>query len=525
MSVTKIEATRDQIVIYVSGAHEGKVLLRETVPVISDKPGRTLSLTEVDLRGGLASIARFSGEHDRLFSEFTLFRHNERMAGVCYVTEVSEDVTENRLPYPQPDTIKALNANASDTKTLGVQQATYNVNLPALMAACPSAETLEYRHAGRTYWFLRDRVNVIDAYLREQDRLGVLITMILLNSPKHFNPTGEKALLEACLHPGYDAGSSDALISAFDMRTEEGQGYYRAFCEFLSERYTREDRLYGRIAGFIISNEVQSQYVWGNAGDLDVEDYTREYTQALRLAWLSGQKHCAYLRVYLSLDHFWNQAFHPDQPLRYYSGRQVIDGIHTHAVRDGDFPWHVAHHPYPEDLRRPDFWNDRSAEFIFDTARITFRNLEVLPAYLAQERLLYRGTPRRIIFSEQGFNSQQGPLQALTEDMGEAGYVLAYLKARAIPTVDMLTHHAYLDNPHEFGLNLGVRRYEPNTADHVGQAKPIYQAIRDMDTEQEPARITKARTYIGSDVFDYLRQPPVVVTERDRAKLSDFGTT
>ena len=524
MGVTKIEATRDQIVLYVSDLNEGKVLLRETVPVISDKPGRTLSLTEVNVRSGAASIARFVGEHDRLFSEFTLFWRNERIAGVCYVTDVAEEVKENRLPYPQPDTIKALNANASDTETLGIKQATYNVNLPALMAAYPLADTVEYRHDGRTYWFLRDRVNEIDDYLREQDKLGVLITLILLNSPKHFNPTGEKVLLEACLHPGYDAGSSDAFISAFDMRTEEGQGYYRAFCEFLSERYTREDRLYGCVAGFIISNEVQSQYVWGNAGELGVEDYTREYTQALRLAWLCGQKHCTYLRVYLSLDHFWNQAFHTDQPLRYYSGRQVIDGINAHAVRDGDFPWHVAQHPYPEDLRWPDFWHDRSAEFTFETARITFRNMEVLPAYLAQDHLLYRGTARRIIFSEQGFNSQDGLLQTVTEDMGEAGYVLAYLKARAIPTVDMLTHHAYIDNPHEFGLNLGVRRYEPNTADHLGQAKPIYQAIRDMDTEQEPERIAKARTYVGPDVFDYLRRPPLVVAERDRDTLSDFGT-
>lgn len=525
MNVTKIEVTRDQIVVHVSGSNEGRGLLRESVPIISDKPGRTLSLTEVEVRGGTASIGRFVGEHDRLFSEFTLFWRNERVGGVRYVTDVAEDVAENRLPYPQPGTIKALNANADDTKTLGIKQAGYNVNLPGLMAAYPSAEALEFRHCGQTYWFLRDRVNAIDAYLREQDRLGVVITMILLNSAKYFNPTGEQALLEACLHPGYAATSSDAFISAFDMQTEEGQGYYRAFCEFLAERYTREDRLYGRIAGFIVSNEVQSQYVWGNAGDLAVDDYTREYTQAMRLAWLCGQKHCAYLRVYVSLDHFWNQAFHSDQPLRYYSGRQVIDGINTHAVRDGNLPWNVAHHPYPENLSWPDFWHDRTAEFTFDTPRITFRNMEVLPAYLAQERLLYRGTPRRIIFSEQGFNSQAGPLQAVTEEMGEAGYVLAYLKARAIPTVDMLTHHAYIDNPHEFGLNLGVRRYEPHTADHVGQAKPIYEAMRDMDTEQEPARIAKARTYIGPGIFDYLRGSHVVVAEHDDTAMPDFGTT
>ncbi len=525
MVVTKIEATRDQIRIHVSNADEQEVLVRETNPVIFEKPGSMISMTKVKVRQGILVLGRLNGPHDRLYSEFALFWENAQIGGVRYVTDVAADVPTNRLPYPQPVRIKALNANAQDVQTLGIQQATYNVNLPSLMAANPSAGTLEYHHDGRTYWFLQDRVLAIDEYLREQDRCGVLVTLILLNAPKHFQSTRDAVLLDACLHPGFDAESPNVFISAFDMRTADGQGYYRAFCEFLAERYTRNDQLYGRIAGFIIGNEVQSQYVWGNAGDLGVDEYTREYTQALRLAWLCGQKHCAYLRVYASLDHFWNQAFHNDQPLRYYSGRQVIDSINRHAVRDGDFPWHVAYHPYPEDLRWPDFWHDRSAEFTFDTARITFRNMEVLPAYLAQDALCYRGSPRRIIFSEQGFNSQSGPLQQMTEEMGEAGYVLAYLKARAMPTVDMLMHHAYLDNPHEFGLNLGIRRYDPEAPDHVGSTKPIYHAIRDMDTEQEPARIAKARAAIGPAIFGYLHHPPAPVAVPDRTSRSDFGTS
>jgi hypothetical protein len=361
----------------------------------------------------------------------------------------------------------------------------------------------------------------VDDYMREQDLLGVLVTLILLNSPKHFGATRERTLLDACLHPGYDWSCEWSFISAFDMRTEEGQGYYRAFCEFLAERYTREDRRYGRIGGLIIGNEVGLQYMWGNAGEMTVEAYTREYAQALRLAWLCARKHCAYLRVYASLDPIWHgTAFRPTQPLRYYCGRQIIDGVNEHVTRDGNFPWDVAHHPYPE---APDFWHDRTADFSFDAQRITFRNMEVLAAYLAQDRLLYRGEPRRIIFSEQGFNSQTGPLQRLTEEMGEAGYVLAYLKARAMRTVDMFMHHAYTDNPHEFGLNLGIRRYDPDRPDHVGEAKPIYEAVRDMDTEREPARIAKAREYIGADIFDYLLNPPEIAQGNDPATMTDFG--
>ena len=107
--------------------------------------------------------------------------------------------------------------------------------------------------------------------------------------------------------------------------------------------------------------------------------------------------------------------------------------------------------------------------------------------------------------------------------MGEAGYVLAYLKARAIPTVDMMMHHAYTDNPHEFGLNLGIRRYDADRPDHVGEAKPIYEAVRDMDTEREAARIAKAREYIGADIFDYLLNPPAIAHGSDPATMTDFG--
>ena len=525
MRIVKIEATRAQIIIHFDGANGGRALVRETVPVIAEKQGRTLSIAEKEIANGVITLDRFEGKHDRLFSEFSVFMDNTRAEGVRYVTEVADDVPANRLPYPQPGTIKALGGTPEDIKLLGLKQTGMNVNLPAIMAAFPGDGTLPYEHDGKTYWFIKDRIDKLDSYMRELDELGLLVTFVLLNSPKHFEGTGESILQDACLHPGYDWSFPDAFISAFDMRTEEGQGYYRAFCEFLAERYSREDRKYGRAGGFIISNEVDAQYIWGNAGDMTVEDYTREYTQALRLAWLCARKHCSYLRVYASLDQLWGASFDPTKPLRFYPVRKVLDCIGDYCARDGNIPWHVAFHPYPEDLSWPDFWHDRSANFSFGTRKITFRNMEVLPAYLAQERFLYNGVPRRIIFSEQGFNSHSGPLQKLTEEMAEAGYVLAYLKARNIETCDMMTHHAYVDNPHEFGLNLGIRRFDPSQPHKAGERKPIYYAVLDMETEREQERIAKARAYIGEEIFDYLLDPPEIAgdVKADPNAGSDFS--
>ena len=44
-----------------------------------------------------------------------------------------------------------------------------------------------------------------------------------------------------------------------------------------------------------------------------------------------------------------------------------------------------------------------------DTPRITFKNLEVLTEYLRRPELLYKGQPRRVILSEQGFHTPDGP--------------------------------------------------------------------------------------------------------------------
>jgi len=524
MRLTSILAEKTKIIFRLEETSSaGHFTLTERAP-LSGAEGRVLSELRLIAEGADLSVPRFDGAHDRLYSEFVLTCGEEAVPGPRFVTDFADDVPENTDPYPQPACIKTLYGTDEDVKALGLHQTPCNINLPAIMTLSPGPDDIPYVHDGKTYYFLREKVEQFDKIISNATKHGLLVTMILLNSPRLFDSTGEQALLAKCLHPGYDWNCSSAYISAFNMRTEEGQGLYRAFVEFLAERYTRPDKKYGQVAGAIISNEIDSQYVWGNAGEMTVNDYTKEYLCAMRQAWLCGRKHCAHFRVYLSLDQHWRGSVHnPHYPLRYYQGREVVDCLAAHEADSGAFPWNVAYHPYPEDLRWPDFWHDRAPDFTFSTPKITFKNMEVLEAYLSQPRLLYRGQPRRIIFSEQGFNSQSGALQQLTEKMAEAGYVLAYLKARNMKTVDMFMHHAYVDNPHEFGLNLGIRRYDPDAPRHAGERKPIWYAVADMDTDREPARIEKARAFIGDELFDYLLHPPVQYGDRDHSKDSEFG--
>ena len=304
------------------------------------------------------------------------------------------------------------------------------------------------------------------------------------------------------------------------MTRIEGQRVFAAFISFLAENYAQPGMTTGRITGAIISNEINLQYNWGNMGPATPEYYMEEYTQALRIAWIAGTRAYKNFRVYISLANNWNVEH--SQPLYFYHGKQLIDLLGENCRRDGDFPWHVAFHPYPESFDHPDFWNDRSALFHAYTPRITYRNMEVLEKYLSNPQFLYRGEPRRILFSEQGFNSGSGPLSGLMQKQAAAGYVLSFMKARQMRTVDMMTHHSTIDNPHEFGLNLGIYRYDPDKPFHRGEAKPIAEMVKVMDTPYEAAAIAFAREVIGGELFDYLLNPPEI-RENTEDMSNDFG--
>ena len=64
----------------------------------------------------------------------------------------------------------------------------------------------------------------------------------------------------------------------------------------------------------------------------------------------------------------WAAPYREGEPTRYYAGREILDRLAALGRDEGDFDWHVAQHPYPEDLFEPDFWNDTTATGDFDTA-------------------------------------------------------------------------------------------------------------------------------------------------------------
>ena len=105
----------------------------------------------------------------------------------------------------------------------------------------------------------------------------------------------------------------------------------------------------------------------------------------------------------ISLDHYWSK----NADARGYPARELLDQLVNFGQKEGDFEWGIAFHPYAQDLFNPRTWEDREVTFDFNTPLITFKNIEVLDAWVRQPRVCFRGQePRKIQLTEQGLNSR-----------------------------------------------------------------------------------------------------------------------
>jgi hypothetical protein len=100
----------------------------------------------------------------------------------------------------------------------------------------------------------------------------------------------------------------------------------------------------------------------------------------------------------------------------------------------------------------------------------------MLISFLGREDLLYRGTPRRIILSEQGFHSTTKPDG---EQLQAAAYAYAYYRIDHMPGIDAFILHRQVDHPAEGGLNLGLWKRDPNGK--PTEKKQIYEVFRHAD--------------------------------------------
>ena len=178
----------------------------------------------------------------------------------------------------------------------------------------------------------------------------------------------------------------------------------------------------------------------------------------------------------------------------------MLDILLDFSRSEGDFEWAIAYHPYPQDLNEPKSWLDTSVTHDFDTPLITYKNIEVLDAWVKQPRTMYLGCHRRTVYlSEQGLNSRDYSQKSLEEQA--AGMAYAWKKLEQLDGIDAFQYHNWVDNREEGGLRIGLRRFPDDAEDPYGP-KPIWHLYQKLGTSKEDQACEFAKPIIGIKNWD-----------------------
>jgi hypothetical protein len=394
-------------------------------------------------------------------------------------------------PFPKPASKKGLQVQMiDDALALGVQHAGINLSLGALLDPEARPGNPTWTLEGETFAFRRGYLESLG--VKRLSDAGVSVYLIVL---AYAGSPFEARLL----HPARDAKLPNH-IAAVNTVTPEGARLWQATMEFLADWFSRADDEHGRVAGYIIGNEVNVHWQWHNLGRMPRNAMVADYLRQVRSAHAAVRRSSATARVYLSLTHFWTIDPDKDSWIS-MPGRYLLEEFARQARAGGDFDWHLAHHPYPENLGNPRTWEDKTAPPTPDAPRITFRNLEQLDAFFARPEMLYRGQRRSVILSEQGFHSN-GTAEGDRDQA--AGYCYAWEKIARLPGIDAFILHRHVDHRDEGGLNLGLWRRKAGSVADPDTPRPMYEVFKAAGTPAQAAAFRFALPVVGLESWDEL---------------------
>lgn len=421
-------------------------------------------------------LPRFDGKRERAASRWKIVGIKAdgtrlTLSPALYPTAVDAGMQRPLKEHRRATTIKGLGGAtrlnpAHEIFDLGIGHATVNIHVGNMLAKSPRRGFEARDFEGKTFYLNPGYLRRIEDDIRVLTEKKIVVSAILLVSNARDSQGNPRSPM---VHP---EALPNGILAMPDLATEEGAWLYRAGIDLLTERFTRPD---ARVSNWIIHNEVDQAGVWTNMGEQPMPRLMETYIRSARLVHHFAQRFDPHARAFISHTHHWMKK-NPGG-MRYVT-KEMIELFAKAARVENDFEWGLAYHPYPEDLRNPETWND-TIDWTFDTPYITPKNVEVLPAYMAQSRFLWQGKIRGLLFSEQGANARS----LSPEDQNVQAAAVAYImqRVRQLPAIEAYHYHGYMDQPEgEGGLLLGL------TNRHHGHKKAweVYAAI-DMPNESE----------------------------------------
>lgn len=498
--VTYVEVQEHKVVVKGECSGEGSFMLSEITPWMDVTRTQTHDLTvALDKASFTVELDRYVtiGEYkyDRVLSKWAILKAGadapELVSHARYADEVVPVSSPEAFPFPTKKGtagVGILNYSENDIKDLGATSATMNMNLNEYLAQGAAYGTHEEFFAGQGYYFNDNAITTRDNILYQYSREGTVPIGIVLI------PTGSIATdpsARLLSHPECAGG----YYAMPDMTTPKGVLSYAAVMKMLTSRYNGLNNA-GRIAHWIMHNEIDAAMTWTNMGDKQEQLFFMDtYIKSMRLVYNILRQYDQHAWVLASFTHCWTRV---DEDYQVVS---QLGNLLDFTAAEGDFRWGLAMHPYPKNLTRPAFWvDDRELTASMDVSYVTFYNLEVYDKWIRQKDHFYKGDEKRLlILSENGTSTPT--YEESDQQLQAAGACWVWKKVKALDGIDAIQWHSWVDNEIEFGLRLGFRKYGTDPDDPYGKKKSWY-VWQAAGTDKEDEVFEPYKAIIGINDWD-----------------------
>lgn len=482
--VTNVQVTSDKVIIKGNCGGSGTYLLAEITPWQDVTELEKYPYTQ-DLSGGGFTVtmkrivpAREGIRYDRVFSKWVVVKVDGDKqvldSHARYADEVAPKASPAALPLRNKKGFGAgdIDLYFSDCKEMNVGSITMNVVLNDYI----KGEGSGYSYGGQNY-SLGAFKDYVDRVTRRAGEMDLVVSAIILCQTNSIFK---------------DPENKGGNYTMPNLTTAKAFNLYAAALEHMASTHCTQGN---RISHWIMHNEVDFANEWTNMGDQPMLRYLDRYIKSMRICYNIARQYDQNASVLGSYTHCWTVADGN------YAPKKMLEATVAYSEAEGDFRWGVAYHPYPQDLTKPSFWvNDTQATYSMTTRYITFKNLEVIDAWIKQKENLYKGTTKRVLFlSEQGTNS---PSYSQTDlALQAAGGAWAWKKISKLDGIDAMQWHNWADNKAEGGLRIGLRTFAEGSVSDL-TPKPVWYVWKAAGTAEEDSVFDQYKTTLGISDWD-----------------------
>lgn len=483
-TVSNVQVTSDKVTVKGKCGGSGTYVLAEITPWQDVTELETYPYTQ-NLSGSDFTVTvdrivpnREGIKYDRVFSKWAVVKVDGDKqtldSHACYADEVAPKKSPAAVPLRNKKGFGAGDSDLyfNDCKEMNVGSITMNVVLNNYI----TGEGSGYSYGGKEY-SLGPVKDYVDYVTQKASETGLVVSAIILCQTNSIFK---------------DPENTGGNYTMPNMTTAKAFSLYAAALEHMASTHCYSGK---RISHWIMHNEVDFANEWTNMGSQPMLRYIDRYIKSMRICYNIVRQYDQNASVLASYTHNWTKADGA------YAPKDMLEKTVEYSNAEGDFRWGVAYHPYPQDLTKPAFWvNDTQATYSMDSKYITFKNLEVLDAWIKQKANLYKGTTKRLLFlSEQGTNSPSYSESDLA--LQAAGGSWAWKKVSKLDGIDAIQWHNWADNKAEGGLRIGLRTFDEGSVQAM-TPKPVWYVWKAAGTAEEDTVLDQYKTTLGITDWD-----------------------